>query len=124
MIRATVTGEHKIKHLWTGWDATTTVCGRNGHPDSGWVDTTCEDCLRGYGAELAAAFSHLRWLCTETGMTRHAFDDAEQVTASGERRPVCGIRSYSPARLHGTRLKMRCPHCLHLLQQRRDRAHA
>jgi hypothetical protein len=122
VVRAPVDSDPAVRHLWVG--ETTTACGYTGHRGAGWAPSTCVACLERYGAELAAAFSHLKWLSSEIGMTCHAFDDTEPRTADGARWPVCHMRPYSPDQLSNERLAMRCPHCLERLRQMRDRARA
>lgn len=116
VVRAPAQGDLTLNHLWTEWTATESVCGCTGGPQSGWAISTCMPCLERYGAELAAAFSHLPWLATEIGMTRHAFDLTEPATTRGFVLPLCHIRPYDEQRLRADRLVPRCPRCLERLQ--------
>lgn len=123
VIRAPADSDSAVRHLWVG--ETTTACGYTGpRAETEWAPSTCVPCLERYGAEIAAWASHLPWLATSTGMTRHAFDDKEPTRDDGRVWPVCHMRAYSPDRLYEDTHAMRCPHCLQRLQDQRAHADA
>jgi hypothetical protein len=121
MIRATIATDSTVRHLWTGYDATVTECGLAGDPGSRWANDNCRDCLRQYGADLAAAFPRVDWMGASGGLTRHAFDRDAPPAKDGRLTPVCGVRTYTRTRLLVDELMMRCPHCIEELRYRRGR---
>jgi hypothetical protein len=118
MFRSPVDSDPHINHIWT--EDTRTECGITGERLPGYGTWLCVTCVKRYGTELAAAFSHLPWRAGK-GTTQHAFEPADLAQHPRLITPVCRLWAMHFDDLKPDPLRMRCPHCLAELRFRRRR---
>lgn len=114
LIWVPTTRNPKLGHLWTSDD--TTECRRTG-PRTGTdrMAGHCPDCIRAYGADIAAARPDMQWLTRDNAPIRHAFT-AEQL--DGEHaRSACGFGPMRVSRLKSSDAVPRCANCVETLRR-------
>lgn len=112
-----------VGHLWEDSPPTIRVCSPKVTTVSlaRRADRLCPECVRAFGADVAAAFSQMEWLRYRgRPRMRHAFDPEDAVEGR-DVFPICMFYRVARARLVPDEDSYRCPSCVEILRARGDR---